>query len=367
MTHRSLGGRGPLVLVVAICTLLTALLPAGGATTPVAASFGSTNGGTQVPNGPVSCDGLVSGTTLIALVAQYYPNASLLPSEDQAEAAVTTLWNTLCASATFQSALSFAVGGWFEYSSDMQDKNRTASGDLVGSLFVDFELTWNASCPSMGPGFPEGFGCQFQDTWQANLTAQSVLGPAVKITSLRFVPCDTPDANNTAVGSVEGFYPAPGTSPNESVAVQEVQAIWGAVCTSAAYYDLAAPLDMPQALSFSTWRATPGLNGTLSTSGHLYFEWSLFLGDRPCASENDSALSGLNCSYSESWTADLTTDTYSGPAASSFPLFGGTVRIPPYQGNNTTPPWGPVAVAFGAFSGVIVVAGLLGVAERRRT
>src|SRR5580658_339780 len=154
------------------------MLPTGTAAGHVTPSFGSTQGGTGVPSGPVSCDELVTGATLAGLVAQYYPNGSLLPSESQAEQAVNTTWANVCGSTTFQQAVSAAAGGWFEYSSRMQDKNRTASGELVGSLFVGFALTWNASCPSGGIGYPTGYGCQFNDLWQANLTDQSVAGPA---------------------------------------------------------------------------------------------------------------------------------------------------------------------------------------------
>jgi len=366
MPSRVRPGTAPLVLLVAVCSLLGAPLPAGAAAGSAAPSFGGTQGGTGVPNGPVSCSGLVTGATLTSLVSQYYPNSSLLPSESQAEQAVTTSWNDLCGSAAFQQAASSAAGGWFEYTSRMQDKNWTASGELVGSLFVYFELTWNASCPSGGTVYPAGYGCQFNDAWQANLTDQSVTGPAVTITSLRFVPCDTPSANQTAVGSVEGFFPDPGTSPNESVAVQEVQTIWGAICASPTYYGLAAPLHMPQALSFSTWRATTGLNATLSTSGHLYFEWSLFTGDGLCPQENGSGSNGLTCSFYESWTADLTLDTFTGPSASSFPAIGGTVLAPQGAGNNLSASWVPTVLGFCAFGGVVVVGALVGVVERRR-
>ncbi|HEY6238622.1 MAG TPA: hypothetical protein VIZ68_05505 [Thermoplasmata archaeon] len=348
-------GATTLVLLVAGCSLLSAILPVGAAAGPVAPSVGSTRGGTGVPAGPVSCSALVDGSTLTALVSQYYPNGSLLPSESQAEQAVVTTWNDVCGSTEFDQALAAAAGGWFEYTSRMQDKNRTASGGLVGSLFVDFTLTWNASCPSGGSGYVTGYGCQFKDVWQANLTDQSVTGPAVTITSLRFVPCDTPDANGTAVGSVQEFFPSPGTAPNESVAVQEVQVMWGAICTSSTFYGIAASLEMPQALSFSTWRADAGPNATLDPSGHLYFEWSLFTGDRPCPSENGSYANGLTCSYSESWTADLTADTYSGPSLSGYPLGSGAVESPPGAGNLPTTQWIPVVV------GVSVVGGAVGV------
>jgi hypothetical protein len=356
-----------LVLLVAVSSLLGALPPAGAASGSVTPSFGSTRGGTGVPNGPVSCSELVTGPTLGALVSQYYPNGSLLPSESQAVQAVNATWNALCGSATFQQALASAAGGWFEYTSRMQDKNRSASGDLVGSLFVDFQLTWNASCPSGGAGYPMGFGCQFNDVWQANLTDQSVTGPAVSATSLRFVPCDTPNANETAVGSVEGFFPAPGTAPNESVAVQEVQTIWGAICTSSTYYDLAAPLNMPQALSFSTWRATAGSNATLSPSGNLYFEWRLFTGNGPCPSENGSSSIGTTCSYSESWTADLTLDTFTGPSNSSSPGLGGSpAPAPSGSNNNAGVSWSPTMIGLGLLGGVVGFLVLAAVVYRRR-
>jgi hypothetical protein len=356
----------PLVILVVACSLLSALIPAGAAADRITPSFGSTRGGTGVPNGSVSCSELVTGATLSGLVAQYYPNASLLPSESQAEQAVNTTWNDLCGSIPFQQAVSSAGGGWFEYISLMQDKNRTASGDLVGSLFVDFDLTWNASCPSGGTGYPAGYGCQFNDAWQANLTDQSVTGPAVNITSLRLVACDTPDANETAAGSVEGFFPDAGTSPNESVAIQEVQAIWWAICSSATYYGLAASLDLPQVLSFSTWRATTGPNATLSTSGPLYFEWSLFTGDRSCPSENGSSSSGAECSYYESWTADLTQDTYAGPTVSSYPILGGPPGTPQATENGQYASGIPTILGFCAFGGVVVVAVLVDAMDRRR-
>jgi hypothetical protein len=368
MQPRVRAGIVSLVLLVAVCSLLGVLLPTAAAAGSAAPSFGSTRGGTGVPNGTVSCSGLVTGATLTSLVSQYYPNGSLLPSESQADQAVTTTWNDLCGSAAFQQALSSARGGWFEYISLMQDKNWTASGQLVGSLFVDFELTWNATCPSGGSGFPAGFGCQFKDVWQANLTVQSVAGPAATITSLRFVPCETPDANVTAVGSVEGFFPDPGTAPNESVAVQEVQTIWGAICTSSTYYSVAASLDLPQALSFSTWRATTGPNSSLNSSGHLYFEWSLFTGDGPCPSQNGSGSNGLTCSYSESWRADLTMDTYTGPSASSSPYLGsGAPQAPSGVASNQSTSWLPIAVGYCAFGSVVVAAVLVGARERRRT
>jgi hypothetical protein len=366
MRPRIRPGWAPLALLVALCSLLGSLPPVGAASGAVAPSFGSTRGGTAVPNGPVSCGALVSGPTLTGLVSQYYPNASLLPSESQAEQSVSASWNGLCASGTFQQVLSASRGGWFEYISLMQDKNRTASGDLVGSLFVDFQLMWNASCPSGGADYPAGAGCQLNDVWQANLTDPSVTGPATTVTSLRFVPCDTPDANATAVSSVEGFFPDPGVAPNESVAVQEVQAIWGTICTSSAYYALAAPLDLPQVLSFSTWRATTGPNATLGTSGDLYFEWSLWTGDRACSPLNGSSSNGLDCSYYESWTADLTQDTFSGPSATSYPDLGGTAAAPSGAGDDPNASWLPITLGFGALSGVVVVATVVAVLDRRR-
>jgi hypothetical protein len=357
----------PLAILVAFCSVLGAMLPAGAAAGAIAPSYGSTRGGTGVPNGPVSCSELVNGTTLAGLVSQYYPNGSLLPTESQAEQAVNTTWSSLCGSTPFQQAVSSAAGGWFEFISSMQDKNRTSSGDLVGSLFVDFELTWNASCPSNGGGYLPGYGCQFNDVWQANLTDQSVAGPAITITSQRFVPCNTPDANATAVSSVQGFFPDPGTSPNESAAVQEVQTIWGAICTSSSYYAIAASLDVPQVLSFSTWRATTGANSTLSTAGDLYFEWTLSTGDGPCPSQNGSASNGQICSYSESWTADLTLDTYTGPASSGYSGLGsGPPPGPESAGTNLSTPWIPAVVGFVAFGGVVSVACLTGIANRRR-
>ena len=249
----------------------------------------------------------------------------------------------------------------------MQDKNWTASGDLVGSLFVYFELTWNASCPSGGSGYPAGVGCQYNDVWQANLTDSAVTGPSTTISSLRLVPCDTPSANETAVASVGGFFPDPGAAPNESVAVAEVQTIWGAICTSASYYAVAAPLDVPQVLSFSTWRAMPGTNATLSSAGHLYFEWSLSTGDGPCPSDDSSNSSDLNCSYSDSWTADLTLDTYSGPTVSGYPATGTPLGAgPAVAATNPSAPWVPAVVGFGAFGGVVVLAAVVGFSARRR-
>ena len=362
-------GLGPatLAVLVAGCSLLGALLPVGAIAGPFDPAFGSTHGGTGVPRGPVTCSELVTDTTLTELVSQYYPNDSLLPSENQAEQAVTVVWNDLCGSTTFQQALTSAGGGWFEYASQMQDKNWTDSGLLVGSLFIDFELTWNASCPSGGTGYPAGYGCQFKEAWQTNLTEQSVTGPKVTITSLRLVPCVTPDANETAVRAVGSFFPSPGTAPNQSLAVQEVQAIWGAICTSASYYDLAAPLVFPQALTFSAWRATPGSNSSLGTSDHLYFEWSLVMGDLPCPAENGSSSNGLTCSYWESWTGDLTSDTYSGPSASAFPNLGGpSVGAPQVHGNNLIGSWDPTLLGFFALGSVIVVAVLVGVIDRPR-
>jgi hypothetical protein len=352
------------IILVAACTLLSPLVPAAAGTPSLTPAFGSSRGGVGVPNGPVTCSELVTEATLTGLVSQYYPNASLLPSESQAEQAVNSAWNALCGSATFQGALSSAAGGWFAYIASMQDKNWTASGALVGSLFVDFELTWNASCPSGGAGYPAGHGCQFDDLWQANLTTQAVTGPAVTITSLRFAPCDTPHANETAVGSVEGFFPDPGTAPNESVAVQEVQTIWGEICTSSTYYQIAAPLPMPQALGFSTWRGSGGPNGTLGASGHLFFEWTLFTGNGPCPAHNGSATEGVTCSYSESWTADLTLDTYSGPTNSSFPNLGGAPLAS--SPTNSTDGWVTTATGFGLLGSVVAVAVLVGVLDRRR-
>jgi hypothetical protein len=366
MEPRARPGAATLVLLVAACSLLSVLLPVGTVAASVSPSYGSTRGGTQVPNGPVSCSDLVTGATLTGLVDQYYPNASLLPSQTQAEHAVTSTWSQLCNSTAFQQVLSSAKGGWFEFISIMQDKNRTSTGDLVGSLFVDFQLTWNASCPSGGAVYPAGYGCQFQDVWQANMTEASVTGPAVTITSARFVPCDTPDANETAVGSVEGFFPDPGTLPNESLAIQEVQTIWGSICSSSSFYDLAVTLDLPQDLSFSTWRATIGPNATLSTTGHLYFQWSLWMGDRPCPTQNGSDSNGLSCSYQESWTADLTLNTFSGPSVSSFPNFGGPPGAQQTAGNDLTGQWDPTLIGLGLLSGVVVVAVLVGVVERRR-
>jgi hypothetical protein len=356
-----------LVFLVAVGAVLGVLPPAGAAVGSPTPSFGSTQGGTGVPGGPVTCSELVTGATLAGLVAQYYPNASLLPSESGAEQAVNTTWNSLCGSTPFQQAVSSAAGGWFAYISRMQDKNWTASGGLVGSLFVYFELTWNASCPSGGIGYPAGFECQYNDVWQSNLTDQAVTGPSATISSLRLVPCDTPAANDTAVGSVEGFFPDAGASPNESAAAQEVQTIWGEICTSASYYAVASPLDVPQALQFSTWRALPGTNTTLSTSGHLYFEWSLFTGDGPCPSENGSSSNTQTCSYSTGWTADLTLDTYTGPTVTGSPLLGGPRSLAPLAaGTNQSAPWVPAVVGFGAFGGVVVLAAVVGVSVLRR-
>ena len=122
--------------------------------------------------------------------------------------------------------------------------------------------------------------------------------------------------------------------------------IWGAICSSSTYYEVAASLDLPQALSFSTWRATTGPNATLGTSGDLYFQWSLSTGDHPCSPMNGSSWNNETCSYSDSWTADLTLDTYSGPSVSGFPNSGAPIQAPPVPVNDPGSDWVPTAVGF---------------------
>ena len=82
---------------------------------------------------------------------------------------------------------------------------------------------------------------------------------------------------------------------------------------------------------------------------------------------NGSNSSGLTCSYSESWTADLTLDTYTGPTATSFPNLGGALPAPSAPAGNPSASWVPAIVALSVVGGAAGIVVLVVLAYRRRS
>lgn len=260
-----------------------------------------------------SCASVASNASLVALVDQYYlhSNSSLLPSQSTAESAAVAIWETVCSSSPFNSVYSTYSDVSFADSAQVQDKNVTAGGIIVGSLFVSFKLTWNTSCPSGATRYPVGFGCVFSDVWSGNLTTGKVAGPAQGVVSARFIQCDTPSGNLSNVQAVDGFYPNPFQRPNQSTAEQEVQTLWGEVCSSETYYQTLNQQPGATPGGVSAWTTAGGMNA--SGPGDLFVQWSI--------GWTASCAQGPSCFYSEEWTADLLADTVTGPRLSiSIPL-----------------------------------------------
>lgn len=355
--------------------------------------------GAQVvsPRATTSCTSQLSNASLTSSVDAHYPNASLMPAKAQAEANALSAWQAVCGSSAFQSAESSGANLTFEYLVVAGDKNVTANRTIIGSLFVNFSIRWSASCPA--GAFPAGYPCEFSDQWSANLTTQAIAGPASTIASQRLAQCDTPAQNESDVYSIGDFYvPPPSgvnqtspTQPNESVADAEVATIWGAVCSSSAYY--AVLLAHPSAeLSTSAWiggggsgnGSTGSTNGASSSrralfgavmnntpGANLSFEWSLGW-DADCPVNGTEYPNGTECYFTESWTANLVANSYTGPVEQIADRGLGS-GPPPYNGagsaeNGTatsTPVWSTPLFWAALLVGVAAVLGAAIVVTRR--
>lgn len=272
------------------------------------------------------CGVWLANNSLTASVNEHYPNASLLPNASVAVANAISAWQSVCGSAGFQAAEAAGSNLSFAYSVQALDKNTTTNGTIIGSLFVTFRLGWTASCP---PGsYPSGYPCDFTDRWDANLSTGMVAGPISAVASARLAACDTPNQNESDAYAIGDFYPGGPTEPSQAVASQELATMWGAICSSTAYFNIL--VSHPSAeLSWSVWigattnaTASPapvaaslavvGGNSPNATSGGLTFEWSLGW-DAACPVHNGTYSNESGCYFSENWVADLVADTYTGP------------------------------------------------------
>lgn len=305
----SLGSRwSPPVLVVLILGFAAAaavLPPAGHAS------------GSPPPVAP--CASVLSNSTLLGAVDRFYqyPNGSLLPSRSTAENSTLDTWSAICGSSAFATAYENTTNRTLGVSVAVGDQNRTASGELIGSLFATFSLTGAVTCPVGVSGFPSGYPCSEADTWMANLSLSAVTGHRSSVISDRFVPCQTPEQNQTNLGTVSQFYPNPAQVPNESVAQAEVTVLWGGVCTTSAYY--AAFWAHGTNLSLSAWTTVGGMNSTPD----LFVQWAIYWQADPCPQAPPSGAGANTCEVTESWTADLRTNSYTGPTFGySYPMNG---------------------------------------------
>lgn len=315
-----------------------------------------------------NCASLEPAGVLNASIALHYPNASLLPSETVAQRSVNQAWSVVCGSAPFGAGYQASASPQVSVRLVVQDQNRTSGGDLIGSLFASFALGWSAPCPTGAGPYPVGFDCVYSDGWDANLTTMAIAGPAASITSARFVQCDTPAQNQSDVSTVQGYYGYGSVQPSEPVAISEVTAIWGSICTSSAYLDaLAQHPNASVSWGSSIGAAVNASAGAGSSGGGIEFEWDISW-NAPCPS-NVSGYSGDGlCDYTDAWTADLATNTSSGPNLEVFPPDGGAPQyVAPSAGGAAALWWTVPAyqLALAAAAGIVAVAALV-IARRGR-
>lgn len=286
-----------------------------------------------------SCSTLIANSTLLGTVSRYYlyPNASLSPSKATAESNILSVWTSVCGSTAFAAAYSNTTNRSITPSAFVGDHNLTPSGYLTGSLFATFTLVGASPCPVGVGGYPAGYPCQESDQWTVNLSTGQVTGPQWSVTSSRFVPCQTPQQNQTNVATVAQFYPNPSQKPSEATAEAEVTVLWAGVCTSTVYY-FTYWRDSTQNDSISAWTSAGGRN----SSSDLFVQWTIGW-DGPCTFPGQDAEPPTSdiCYVSESWTADLVANTTSGPTTREQVVSGS--GAPPCGSSNCTTlaPTGP--------------------------
>jgi hypothetical protein len=346
------------VVVVGALLLLGALgisLPAGRGGLP-----GPASGRGPVAAGGSLCTTLTTNATLQGWAKDYYSNSTISPSESVAVAEVAQDWGTVCTSSAFQTAYAQPTAPAFGARVYEGDQNWSPAHVLSSSVFVEFTLSWNESCPS-GPGYPSGYACNFRDSWTGNLTTNSLVGPVDLALSTRLAACTFGLTNSSIVFAVDAFYPNASLHPDRSAAEQAARTVWGEVCTSLPFYtNYTAHGDPPVSLGESA-ASPPGesaSNGSsgASASGYLHLELTFdFAWEGPCPTGTSFAANS-NCSFDAEWSANLSNGTWRGPGISTEEIqTGWPGGVPPFENppvaeNNATNP-----VYLGAVLGAAVV------------
>jgi hypothetical protein len=317
-------------------------------------------GSGPVPEGGSICNTITTNATLQGWARDYYPNSTISPSESVAVSEVAQDWGSVCTSSVFGITFEQGVGPAFGVRVYEGDENWSPTHVLSASLFVEFTLSWNASCPA-GPGCPGGYSCNFQDRWTGNLTTNSLVGPVERALSTRVAGCTFALTNASVVFAVDAFYPNESLHPNRSEAQQVAQTVWGEICTSLPFYqNYSAHAEPSVTLGESTGNAPcpggPNSSSCSPATGYAALELTFDLGWQGACPAGGPQVVTANCSFDADWTANLSSGSWGGPYISVV----GNDGTPTGLGNLTYPlgvpgPGSTSPLALGAVLGAAVV------------
>jgi hypothetical protein len=309
-------------MVLGVLGILLSASLAAGAPVGVPRGVPSSQPAGLQSSGSSLCSTLTTNASLRELVNTTYPNTSLEPSEATANASIGQIWGTVCTSSTLDQVEAQSVNVSFQSSVYIGDSNGSNGLVTSGSLFVRFSVRWVTTCPAGSANYPTGFLCRYSDTWTGNLTTAAIIGPVVSILSVRYAGCTLLEANASLVVAMHDYYPNAALHPTEAVAEQTIQIVWGEICSSMPFYQaqVAHPgLSLGLSGEVSGGGADP--NRTTSPNQTLFilfdFNWQVV-----CPSGPPAYPAGVDCSYDESWSANLATGNWTGPTTSVRPVIG---------------------------------------------